>query len=195
MKDQRMLEIPRYFTANVWKLVLGIILVAAAVGLALDPAPRAAAIDNPERWTAPAMFALVGLPLIASNVRLLARRPPWLRATAAGIWFGGGPIIPWHEIKGVYEAGAPIRRYGYSVRTRAIAFSFHRTRTLFKLPSSLWLTTIAVGDVKVSVLAANEQPSALVFQLEAMRMKACGNEDGTVPGAAEVPVARVVPRS
>ena len=80
-----MLEIPRYFTANVWKLVLGIILVAAAVGLALDPAPRAAAIDNPERWTAPAMFALVGLPLIASNVRLLARRGPQVAPPAVEV--------------------------------------------------------------------------------------------------------------
>jgi hypothetical protein len=189
-----MLEIPRNITANIWKLVLGAVLVALAVVLALEPAPGHEAIDDPGRWIPSVLFAVSGLPLIASNLRLLVRRPPWLRASSDGLWFGGGPTIPWQEVKAVYEAGVPIKRYGYSVRTSAIGFAFHHKRTVLRLPSSLWLTTIAVGDVKISVLAAEEQPSALVFQLDAMRIKACGHEAGVIPGAAEVPAARTLRR-
>jgi hypothetical protein len=188
-----MLEIPRNITANIWKLVLGAVLVAGAVGLALDPS-RGREAGDPGRWFPSVLFAASGLPLIVSNIRILVKRPPWLRASSHGLWFGGGPTIPWQEIKGVYEAGVPIERYGYSVRTRAIGFAFHHKRTVLRLPWSLWLTTIAVGDVKISVLASDEQPSALVFQLEAMRIKACGHEAGVIPGAAEVPVARTLRR-
>jgi hypothetical protein len=53
----------------------------------------------------------------------------------------------------------------------------------------------ALGDVKISVLAAEEQPSALVFQLEAMRLKACGHEAGVIRGAVELPSARAGRRS
>ena len=189
-----MLEIPRNVTPNIWKLVLGLLTVVVAVGIGLDPIPGHETVDALSRWIAPVTLAIIGLLLAWSNVRLLVRRPPWLRATAAGVWFGGGPVIPWQEIKAIYEAGIPIERYGYSVRTRAIGFAFHHRRTLLKLPSSLWLTTIAVGDVRVSVYAMNEQPSAVVFQLEAMRIQACGHEDGVVPGAVEPPTARVIAR-
>jgi hypothetical protein len=190
-----MLEIPRNIRVNIWKLVLGAVLVALAVLLALFPAAPHEAIDDPERWIPSAMFAVFGVPLIVSNVRLLVTRPPWLRATSEGLWFGGGATIPWQEVKAVYEAGVPIERYGYSVRTSAIGFAFHRKWTLFRVPSSLWLTTIAFGDVKISVLAAEEQPRALVFQLEAMRLNACGHEAGVIRGAAELPSARAVRRS
>jgi hypothetical protein len=190
-----MLEIPRNITANIWKLVLGAVLVAAAVLFAVFPTPRYEAIDDPGRWIPTAMFAAFGVPFMVSNVRLLVTRPPWLRATSEGLWFGGGATIPWQDVKAVYEAGVPIERYGYSVRTSAIGFAFHRKRTLFRVPSSLWLTTIALGDVKISVLAAEEQPSALVFQLEAMRLKACGHEAGVIRGAVELPSARAGRRS
>ena len=190
-----MLEIPRNIRANIWKLVLGAVLVAFAVLLALFPTPRYEAIDNPGRWIPSVLFAAFGVPLIVSNTRILVTRPPWLRATSEGLWFGGGPTIPWQEIHAIYEAGMPINAYGYSGRTSAIGFAFHRKRTLFRVPSSLWLTTIAFGDVKISVLEAEEQPRALVFQLEAMRLKACGHEAGVIRGTTELPSARAVRRS
>jgi hypothetical protein len=162
--------------------------VALLVGLdAPTPVKR-----DPQHWIAAGIIALLALVVISNNVQILMRRPLCLRATRDGVWFGGGPIIPWHEIKGIYEAGVPIERYGYKVRTRAIAFELRRKRTLLRLPSSLWLTSFAVGDVKVSVLAAHQEPIALVCQLDGMRTLACGLEAGVLPGAATLPSARVI---
>lgn len=185
-----MLEIPRNVTANVWKLVGGILMLALALLIGLD-APDAA-IEDPRHWFGPSIVVVLAIPLVASNVRILIRRPPCLCATSDGVWFGGGPIIPWREIKGVYDAGVPIEHYGYKVRTRALGFEFHRKWTLLRLPSSLWLTTIAVGDVKVSVLAAQQEPVALVCQLDGMRRRASDPEAGPSPQAAALPRARVV---
>ena len=129
-RRQAIVEIARNLTANVWKLGLGIGLVALAVLLLAD---------DPRSWIGPALFAVPGVPLVVSNVFLLVTRRPWLRATSDGVWFGGGLTIPWREIGAIYEAGVPIQRYGYSVLTRAIGFAFHRRRTVLRLPPSLWL--------------------------------------------------------
>jgi len=187
-----MLEIPRNVTPNIWKLVLGLLTVVVAVGIGLDPIPGHEAVDALSRWIAPVTLAIIGLLLAWSNVRLLVRRPPWLRATAAGVWFGGGPVIPWQEIKAIYEAGIPIERYGFSVRTSAINVRFHRARTLLRLPWSLWLTTLAMDTVKVSLFAAADPPTTVLAQLEALRLSAVGHEDGAMPGSGGVPAARIV---
>ncbi|MBE7449267.1 MAG: hypothetical protein HS111_10310 [Kofleriaceae bacterium] len=181
-----MIEIPRNITANLWKLGLGIGLVVIAVLLM---------IDAPRLWIGPVLFAVPGIPLIISNALLIATRRPWLRATSEGAWFGGGPTISWRDISGIYEAGVPIERYGYSVRTRAIGFAFHRKRSLFRLPSTLWLTTSAFGDVRISTYAVDELPSTLVGMLEDMRRAACGEENGVVRGTSEIPAARLIPRA
>lgn len=116
-----------------------------------------------------------------------------MRATSDGVWFGGGPTIPWREIGAIYEAGVPIQRYGYSVLTRAIGFAFRRKRTVLRLPPSLWLTSFAFGDVRISTYARDELPSTLVGALEDMRRAACGEEEGVVRGTCELPPARLLP--
>jgi hypothetical protein len=103
-----------------------------------------------------------------------------------------GAIIPWHDVAAIYEAGIPIERYGFSVRTRAINVRFHRARTLLRLPCSLWLTTLAMDTVKVSLFAAADPSATVQAQLEALRLAAVGHEDGAMPGSGGVPAARIV---
>jgi hypothetical protein len=64
---------------------------------------------------------------------------------------GAGAIIPWHDVAATYEAGIPIERYGFSVRTSAIDVRFRRARTLLRLPWSLWLSTLALDCVLCAV--------------------------------------------
>lgn len=162
-----MIEVPRHLAAHRWKLGLGVLLLLVCL-LTL--------VDTPSSWThAIALWAVFGIPgllLIASNLRMLVVRPPQLRATSDGVAFAGGATIPWSEIDTIYEAGTPIERYGFSVRTKAIGFSLHRKRTLFRMPASVWLTTIAFGDVKVSTYAAADPPSVLALKLDRMRTRA-----------------------
>jgi len=49
-------------------------------------------------------------------------------------------------------------------------------------------------DIKISLHGTSEVPSTVVTQLEAMRVQACGNEVGVLPGAGKLPRARVVAR-
>lgn len=139
-------------------------------------------------------LALGGLAMIVSNVRMLLTRPPQLRATSDGVAFAGGALIAWREISGIYEASTRVREWGDTLLSRGITFTFHRKRTVLRLPSSLWLTTMAVGDVRISTRAADGLPVALVCTLDAMRRQACGEENRVVPGTSDVPPARVVRR-
>jgi len=54
---------------------------------------------------------------------------------------------------------------------------------------------VVSGGVTLSVIASTEAPVVLACQLEAMRVGACGHEAGAVPGASELPPARLIPRS
>jgi len=42
--------------------------------------------------------------------------------------------------------------------------------------------------------AGSDSPGVVVARLESLRAQACGNEDGAIPGASEVPAARIVAR-
>jgi hypothetical protein len=183
------LEIPRGIAAHVYKFIGGLVLLGIVA---------LAATGRPGEWrsglavTSP--FAVAGLFLATSQgVALLRRRAPLLRATRAGLWFGAGAIVPWEHVAAIYEAGIPIERYGFSVRTRAINIRFHSGRTLLGVPSSYWFTTLALDTVKLSLFATTLPPPTIVGRLEGLRLAAIGHEDGALPGAGEVPVARVVP--
>jgi len=181
-------ELPRGVTAHIYKLLGGLALLGV-VALAVT--------GRPTEWQSGLLisfpFAAVGVLLTAGHAAaLIRRRTPQLRATRAGLWFGAGAIIPWHDVAAIYEAGIPIERYGFSVRTTAINVRFHRARTLLRLPWSLWLTTLAMDTVKVSLFAAADPPATVLAQLEALRLAAVGHEDGAMPGSAEVPAARIV---
>ena len=163
-----MIEIPRNLTANRWKLGVGVVLILIGIGSATDPRN----LNWVRSVIVGAISIVPGILFVVSNLRMLIVRPPQLRATDEGVAFAGGAVIPWHEIKGIYEAGTPIQRYGYSVKTRAIAFAFHRWSTLFRVPSTLWLSTMILGDVKISTYAAADPPSVLVPKLDSMRERA-----------------------
>jgi hypothetical protein len=138
------------------------------------------------------LFAL-GVPLVASSLRLLIVRPPRLRATAEGLWFGGGSLVPWSEVKAIYQAGFNITMHGTRTKTSAVAIDFRRRRTLLRLPISLWLgSPFSVGDVDVSPHGSRTTTSVLVAQLDAMRTVALGTDDPAAP--EELPAARLVSR-
>lgn len=179
-----MIEVPRDLAANVWKLGLGILLAAGSL---------AVAFDHPPKWIAVALLAVFALPLIAANTRLLLVRPPALRATPAGVAFSGSAIIAWQEIKAVYEILSPATGHGTSIQVRTLGFAFHRKRTLLRLPPSLWLISLVMG-VRISADASREASAVLAIKLDGLRVAACGTEDGVVPGASEIPSARVVRR-
>ena len=179
-----LLEIPRSVAANVTKLGLSLLLIV--FGAAMMPGPRSA-------WQLGVILWVIAAMLIVNNIRMLVRRPPMLRATREGLWFGGGPLIAWHEVACVYEAGIPIERYGFSVRTRAINIAFHRKRTMLRLPSSLWLTTWTPGQVKISLYTLDDLPNAVVTRLEALRKQATGDDVRALDAVAP-PSARVVSR-
>jgi hypothetical protein len=182
-----MIEIPRDRTANVWKLGLGSVLIAVRMGLIGEGLPV---------WAVAIGAFAPGSTLVASNVHLILVHPPQLRATGAGVSFAGGDVLPWHEIAAIYQAGVPLHQYGHAGRTQAIGFTFRRTRTLLRLPSTLWLSTPLLGDVWISTLAADQRPQVLVAQLDAMwRQAAAGDEDRRVPAAGALPTARVIKRA
>ena len=75
-----------------------------------------------------------------------------------------------------------------------IGIAFHRKRTLLRAPFRFWLPALMFDDIKISLHGTSEVPSTVVTQLEAMRVQACGNEVGVLPGAGKLPRARVVAR-
>jgi len=182
------LEIPRGVASHVYKFVGGLVLLGIVA---------LAATGRPGEWRSglavASPFALVGLFLATSHgVALLRRRAPLLRATCAGLWFGAGGIVPWEDVAAIYDAGIPIVRYGFSVRTRAINIRFRNPRTLLRVPSALWLTTLALDTVELSLFATRQPPPAVIARLDGLRLAAIGHEDGALPGAGDVPVARIV---
>lgn len=181
-----LIEIPRSRTANAVKLGLGFVLIAFGAALMPEPQPR---------WQLSFVLWFIAALLIVNNARMLLRRPPVLRATRGGLWFGGGPVIAWHEVAGIYEGGIQIERSGPVTRAPAINVAFHRKRTVLRLPSSLWLTACSPGHVKISLYALDEIPNAVVTRLEALRAQAAGGSELRTLDAAAPPRARIVSRS
>jgi hypothetical protein len=83
-QDEHVLEISRNVTANAWKLATGVLLLGLGAVSTI-----AAVSEDPRMWLLVALCVGSGMPLVASNARLLVTRPPVLRATSAGLWFGG----------------------------------------------------------------------------------------------------------
>jgi hypothetical protein len=116
-------------------------------------------------------FFAIGATIVLVTGRQLLARSPRFRATSAGVWFGGGAVIPWTEIKSVFEAGVDVRGGGISGRSSSIAFEFHRRSTLFRTPPEHWLATLlAVGDLDVGP-DTGEKAAVLASKLEAMRVQ------------------------
>lgn len=181
-------EIPRGRVAHVWWVAPCIGLVAASMSLFREPTTTLG-----ERMALGLFIAI----LVAVMWRGANRVPRTarLRATGEGVRFGGRAIVPWHEITAIYEAGVEITYYSFSAKTPAINIGFHRRRTLLRVPVSLWFTTLTPATVKIALYASELSPSVVVARLEAVRIAACGHENGVLPGASEVPAARIVVRS
>ncbi len=131
-------------------------------------------LEDPTKPAAASAFFLVlaGVIVLPSVLRLAASSPRF-RATEKGAWFGGGTLIPWTEIKAVFESGSTMRLHGQTITAHAIAFEFHQRRTLFRTPIECWIAApFALGDVDVATKDWRDTPSVLVARLEAMRVRA-----------------------
>src|SRR5262245_38107167 len=96
---KQMLEIPRLLVWNIAGVVGGGLLVSIALGFHDSPPLVHGQLDH-----SPAViFGGVGVLVLLINLWLVVRRPPCLRATADGVWFGGGPLIPWRDIELIYK--------------------------------------------------------------------------------------------
>lgn len=139
------IELPRRYGLVVGMLLAGVLFVFAGI-FELGRVSVAAEV----------FFFALGAPLVIANGRILIAHSPRLRATASGLWFGGGAVVPWAEVKRIYEA-----------RASAIAIDFEHKRVLFRLPMTLWLAApFSAGDVDIAPVGSTP---AIVARLEAMR--------------------------
>ena len=97
--------------------------------------------------------------------------PIRFRANAEGLWFGGGDVIPWSEVKAIFETQMDVKVHGTRVKDGSIAIQFQRSRTVFSTPASNWFAApFAVGDIDLSIhMDTGHRASALASKLEAMR--------------------------
>lgn len=181
MGEERVVEIPRGVAPALAKLVLGALLIAAGGLWASDA-------TGPGMKLAGAI-GLGGLGLVVSigALQVAIQRPPWLRASTAGLWFGGGPIIRWSEIAAMYCMPVSSK-----IHLCTLAIAFRHKRTVLRLPMSCWLTTIAAGEVQIAPNLYDGGIAAAFAHLEAIRTTACGVEDGVTAGTTTPPLARVV---
>lgn len=179
-----MYEVKGFYGRSIGAFAVGLLIVL--IGLLV--------YDSRDVTPAAGVFLMVvGSLTLLSSVRTLIKRAPLVRATEAGVSFGGGRVIPWTAIKQVYSAGLDVRVNFVRARTSSIAFDFHKRRTMFRLPVGFWITSpLAIGDIDVSPHATADRPAVIASKLEAMRVRAVGTEDGVVVGNSELPAARVV---
>lgn len=166
-------------------------------GVAFDRIALAAAVIMPLAITMSsglavgAFFGVVALPFVASGLRNVLRQPPLLRGDGRGLWFGRGRIVPWHEVKLIYET-----RVGLRGAFEGIGFEFCRRSTWLRLPIEKQIASLfAYGETAVTTRYMTEvNRTVLVAQLHAIRTRAVGTEDGVPVGAAAIPSARLLDR-
>ncbi|MBC7975344.1 MAG: hypothetical protein H7138_10185 [Myxococcales bacterium] len=165
--------------------------------VAFDRIALAAAVILPTGITASsglavgAFFSVVALPFVVLGLRNVLRQPPLLRGDERGLWFGRGRIVPWHEVTLIYETSTWPRR-----TLDGIGFEFARRSTWLRLPLEKQVASLfAYGETAVTTRYVPDlRQTALVAQLQALRTRALGTEDGIPVGASVVPIARMVSR-
>ncbi len=151
------IELPRRKAMAGALLFVGLCFVAA--GLLIVNAR-----DKP--FAAKAFFFARGGLLVIPCVRRLVSSSPRFRATPDGVWFGGGRVIPWRDVKAVFESNTQVKR----MTATSVAFEFQRRTIVLKTPIGCWIEMpFAVGDIDVSS-GDYEQPRVLASRLEAMRV-------------------------
>ena len=175
----RVVEVPRRLGPHLLGMLVGGFLLFCGWQFWRTVSP---VMGERYRWVVTGVFVAIGAWKLLGNLRLVLGRPPALRASSEGVWFGGGPMIRWQDIESVYYPEMTLA--GRAQLQPCVAFSFHRRRTLFRLPPRLWFTTPAIGHVAVSSSGTNLTPAAVIAQLDALR--------GTArDGAGELPRAQL----
>jgi hypothetical protein len=117
-----------------------------------------------------ALAGVLGIGMIASGGRSLFTGAPRFRATSAGVWFGGGAIIPWTAVEQVFETVATRRFYGVRLQEQRISFSFHRRTTVLRAPINCWFSApFSTGDIDLSLHKSTSSAQLFIAKLEVVR--------------------------
>lgn len=173
----QVLEVPRRLTIHVLGVLMGGFFLYLAWLFVGSVRPE---LGQAYRWIVTAVLVAIGARAVLANAWAILWRRPVLRASSDGVWFGGGPMIAWRDIESVYQ---PAMRP--TMRRTCVAFSFCQSRTLFRLPPWLWLTSLALGDVMISVIGSGMEPTTVIARLDALRAGAVAS------GATELPRAEL----
>jgi len=153
------IEFPRKRALSTTIVFLGVIFVLLGV-VALPKAPVEANV----------FFIVFGGLMVVFALPSAVARTPRFRANDKGVWFGGGAVIPWTDVKAVFESGVKVKGH----QTVGIAFEFHRRSTLFRAPVEHWITApFAVGDIDISP-PDTDRSTVTASRIEAMRQAASG---------------------
>jgi hypothetical protein len=175
-------EVPRNLLVSLGRVGAGLmLLVVSAVPCMCGGA-----------WHVAAPFVLASFVILAASARAFLLRPPVLRATRAGLWFGGGAIIPWREIAKVYDAGRCLENVYGSTWSRELGIAFHRRGAVMAAAWPVCLTALPFRRAILSLETVEEPSASVVARLEAMRASGVDHElDGR---STPPPRARVVRR-
>lgn len=177
-----MFEVPRNLLVTLGRIGAGLMLLVISTVPCLCGGA----------WHVAAPFMLAGLLIVAAHARAFLVRPPLLRATRGGLWFGGRAIIPWREVAKVYDAGRCLENVYGSTWSRELGIEFRRRGAVLAAPWPLWFIALP-GRRAIVSLETVEEPSAIVVaRLEAMRAGALDHE--LEEQSAPPPRARVVRR-
>ena len=155
MSSEHVIELPRKRATSIVSVFIGGVFLLCGAIVHIPMAGRG-------------FFLGLGALLAGLGLLRLFARTPRFRADERGVWFGGGPVIVWTDIKAVFEVNMNVKGRD----TTAIAFELQRRGLLFKTPVENWLAApFAVGDIDISP-STTEWTSVLAARLEAMRTRA-----------------------
>jgi molecular chaperone DnaK len=118
------------------------------------------------------LVGLFGLGMLSVGGRSLFTGAPRFRATSAGVWFGGGSIIPWSEVKQVFEGEVRASFHGVRMREKRVSFVFYRRATLLRAPITCWFSTpFSAGDIDLSIYDSVRAAPLLISRIEVARRR------------------------
>jgi hypothetical protein len=172
-------ELPRWQVLNAVMALLGAAILAGVLMILSGRVKTWTGVDllgvgRRELWIFWGGTGCLGLLLTVIWGCRLITSSPLLRATPTGVWFGGGSIILWPDLKSVFESELTgMTGNGMARTVRYISFDFHRTRTVLRALVLYWLRSLSgVGDINIQIDAPRGMSSVFVARLEAMRVQA-----------------------
>jgi len=172
-QDPQDVELPRDRIASAGMALLGLLFTTLGMGLF----PLAIGSDDTigmriSFGILAVLVGLFGLGMLSVGGRSLFTGAPRFRATSAGVWFGGGSIIPWSEVKQVFEGEVRASFHGVRMREKRVSFVFYRRATLLRAPITCWFSTpFSAGDIDLSVYDSVRAAPLLISRIEVARSR------------------------